>query len=55
MVVEVRGDRRYLVKLEIQSPGYFREAQRDGWMGAKGGTANPWGMADAGKPHLPCA
>lgn len=26
----------------LQTPGCFFEAQSDGWMGAKGRTANPW-------------
>lgn len=43
------------MKLKIHIPGFLLEAQRDGGMGTKGKTANPWGMAGAGKPHLPWA
>lgn len=37
------------MKLEIQNPGYFLEAQRDGWMGAKGGKLIPgeWQMLES--------
>lgn len=36
MVIEVHADRRHLVKLEIQIPGFLLEAQRDGgWVQKK--------------------